>query len=262
MMSFLEDIGASIIRLFEYVGGVIVLFIEALGWILRLDIRVKLTTQQMAILGVNSILIVIVTTGFAGMVISLQLAGLAVRYGVGRLVGGGVGIAMAREFAPMLTAIVVAGRAGSAIAAEIGSMKVTEQIDALNVMATSPVKYLVVPRLLACMVMVPILTMFANFSGVLGGCLVAHLQAGITPKLFFDSIRNMVAMADFWGGLYKALFFAVEIAMISCYQGLNTKGGAAGVGDATTGSVVFAMIVIFISNYFLSALLFPPIVTP
>ncbi|MGV8124115.1 MAG: MlaE family ABC transporter permease [Candidatus Xenobiia bacterium LiM19] len=259
MITFLEDLGVGIIRFFEYVGGVINLFIETISWILRLDIRLRLTTQQMAILGVSSISIVIITTGFAGMVISLQLANLAVKYGVGGMVGGGVGLAMAREFAPMLTAIVVAGRAGSAITAEIGSMKVTEQIDALNAMATSPVKYLVVPRLLACIIMLPILTLFANIAGVCGGSMVANLLAGITPQMFFDSVRNMVDMSDFWGGIHKSVIFAVEIAMISCYQGLTTKGGAAGVGNATTGSVVFSMIMVFVSNYFLSAALFPPL---
>jgi phospholipid/cholesterol/gamma-HCH transport system permease protein len=259
MVTFLEDLGIGIIRFFEYVGGVIYLFVETLGWILRLQIRLRLTTQQMAILGVSSVGIVIITTGFAGMVISLQLASLAVKYGVGGMVGGGVGLAMAREFAPMLTAIVVAGRAGSAITAEIGSMKVTEQIDALNAMATSPVKYLVVPRLLACVIMLPILTLFANIAGVCGGSAVANMLAGITPQMFFDSVRNMVNMTDFWGGMEKSIVFAVEIAMISCFQGLNTKGGAAGVGNATTGSVVFSMIIIFVSNYFLSASLFPPI---
>lgn len=258
MISFIEDIGATVIKFFEYVGGVINLFIETVSWILKLDIRLKLTIQQMAILGVNSIFIVLITTGFAGAVISLQLANIAVRYGVGRMVGGGVGLAMAREFAPMLTAIVVAGRAGSAITAELSSMKVTEQIDALEAMATSPIKYLVVPRFLACLLMFPILTMFANVAGVGGGCFVAYLLAKITPQVFFDSIRMMVSMKDFWGGVDKALFFAAEIAMISCYQGLNTKGGAAGVGQSTTGSVVFSMIIIFITNYFLSAWLFPP----
>ncbi|MDQ7824824.1 MAG: ABC transporter permease [Candidatus Eremiobacteraeota bacterium] len=240
-------------------GGVMTLFIETLFWILRLDIRLRLTVQQMAILGVNSIFIVAITTCFAGAVISLQLANLAVRYGLAKFVGGGVGISMAREFAPMLTAIVVAGRAGSAITAEIGSMKVTEQIDALEAMATSPVKYLVVPRFIACLTMLPILTLFANIAGVLGGSVVASLLAGITPTMFYDSIRMMVNMNDFWGGIHKSLFFAAEVAMISCYQGLTTKGGAAGVGIATTGSVVFSMIVIFITNYFLSAWLFPPI---
>jgi len=259
MVTFLEDLGIGIIRFFEYVGGVIYLFVETVSWILRLQIRLRLTTQQMAILGVSSVGIVIITTGFAGMVISLQLASLAVKYGVGGMVGGGVGLAMAREFAPMLTAIVVAGRAGSAITAEIGSMKVTEQIDALNAMATSPVKYLVVPRLLACVIMLPILTLFANIAGVCGGSAVANMLAGITPQMFFDSVRNMVNMTDFWGGMEKSIVFAVEIAMISCFQGLNTKGGAAGVGNATTGSVVFSMIIIFVSNYFLSASLFPPI---
>lgn len=259
MVNFLEDLGVSIIRFFEYLGGLVFLFFETIAWIFRLKIRLKLTTQQMAILGVNSILIVIIITGFAGAVISLQLAKLAVRYGAATMVGYGVGIAMAREFAPMLTAIAVAGRAGSAITAEIGSMKVTEQIDALESMATSPVSYLVVPRLIACLIMIPILALFANIVGVLGGCFVSYIMAGIAPQMFFDSIRANLEMSDFWGGMFKSVVFAIEIAMVSCYQGLTTEGGAAGVGQATTGSVVFSMIIIFITNYFLSAWLFPPL---
>ncbi|MBI2252303.1 MAG: ABC transporter permease [Armatimonadetes bacterium] len=219
-------------------------------------VKVKLTIDQMAILGVNSLSIVILTTAFAGMVVSLEIAQLAVKYGIAGFVGGGVAIAMAREFAPMLTAIVVAGRAGSAITAEIGSMKVTEQIDALQAMAVSPVKYLVVPRFLACLAMIPLLTVFANLCGVSGGALIAYKTANIAPRIFFDSVRNIVDMHDFWGGIYKAGVFAAEIALISCYQGLNTSGGAAGVGKATTGSVVYSMILIFLSNYFLSIWLF------
>ncbi len=259
MFNFIEDLGIGFIRFFEYIGGLIFLFFETIAWIFRLKLRPKLTTQQMAILGVNSVLIVIIITGFTGAVISLQLASLAVRYGAASKVGLGVGLAMAREFAPMLTAIAVAGRAGSAITAEIGSMKVTEQIDALESMGTSPISYLVVPRLVACATMIPILTLFANIVGVLGGFFVSWIMAGISPQMFFDSIRQGMELKDFWGGIYKSVVFAAEIAMVSCYQGLTTEGGAAGVGQATTGSVVFSMIIIFISNYFLSAWLFPPI---
>ena len=218
----------------------------------------RLILEQSAILGVNSSLIVLITTAFTGAVISLQLASMAVRYGAGRFVGGGVAIAMARELAPMLTAVVVAGRAGSAITAELGSMKVTEQIDALKAMATSPVKYLVVPRVLACAIIIPMLCLFAMLAGTIGGGLVAKIIAGIDYTLYFDSIPNMMVSKDIYKGLFKAFIFAIEIALISCYQGMNTSGGAAGVGKATTGSVVYSMLIVFITNFFLTAILFPP----
>lgn len=256
MLNIVEDFGLWLTSLFDYIGGIIILFFETLANVFRGKIKLGLTIDQMAILGVNSLSIVILTTGFAGMVISLELAQLAVKYGVGNIVGGGVALSMSREFAPMLTAIVVAGRAGSAITAELGSMKVTEQIDALKAMAISPVKYLVVPRFLACLIMVPILTLFANLFGTVGGAFIAKVTANIPHKVFFDSIKTMLEMSDVWGGLYKAIVFAAEIALIGCFQGLNTTGGAAGVGKATTGSVVYSIILIFITNYFMSAWLF------
>lgn len=257
MLILIEGFGLSFIRLFEYIGGLVFLLLETLGWIGRGSIKPKITVEQMAILGVNSLLIVVITTAFAGAVLSLELAKQAVKFGVGRMVGGGVAIAMIREFGPMLTAIVVAGRAGSAITAELGSMKVTEQIDALMALATNPVRYLVVPRFLACIVMIPMLTLFANLAGTIGGGIVAYFLAGIEPQVFMDSVKSMVILPDLWKGLDKSLVFAAEIALVSCFQGLNTTGGAAGVGQATTGSVVYSIILIFISNYFLSAWLFP-----
>jgi len=256
MIEYIEDLGISVIRFFDYVGGLVLLFLDSLSWIGRGAIRVRETLEQMALLGVNSLAIVIITTSFAGMVLSLQLAQLAVSYGVATLIGFGVAISMAREFGPMLTAIVVAGRAGSAITAEMGSMKVTEQIDALDAMAVSPTKYLVVPRFLALLAMLPLLTMFADLAGIVGGGLVAKMQADVPYRLYFDSITSNLQMEDVWKGLAKALVFATEITMIGCYQGLKTKGGAAGVGVAVTGSVVFSIILIFASNFFLSAWMF------
>ncbi len=256
MIKFFEQIGNKAIGFFEYIGGITLLFFQTVMWFFRLDIRFKLTLNQMALLGANSVFIVLITTFFTGAVVSLQLAGLAVKYGLGKFVGGGVAIAMCRELGPMLTAVVVAGRAGSAITAEIGSMKVTEQVDALEVMAVSPSKYLVLPRLLACLAMFPLLTLFAGAAGVLGGGVVANLMAGIGYGVYVDSIKSMLEMKDFWFGLLKSVFFAAEVAMISCYQGLETKGGAAGVGVATTGSVVYSIIVVFITNYILSAVMF------
>ena len=256
MLKWLEMLGDSVNSALEYIGGIVILLYETLTWIARGNLRLSQTIYQMAFLGVNSLAIVVLTTGFAGMVISLEIVDMAVRYGLGGYVGGGVAISMAREFAPMLMAIVVAGRAGAAITAEVASMKVTEQIDAMRAMATSPVKYLVVPRFLANLAMFPILTIIANFAGDFGGALVGNMMGGISPENYLNSIRNILELKDIWAGIYKALVFSVLVSMISCYQGLTAEGGAAGVGKATTGSVVYSIIMIFMANFFLSAWLF------
>lgn len=258
MLAFFEELGLFVIRFFEYLGGLVNLFFEALSWITKGAVRLNLTVNQMAILGVSSIGIVVITCTFAGMVVALQLADYAVRYGVSQYAGGAVGLSMAREFAPMLTAIVVAGRAGSAITAEIGSMKVTEQIDALRVMGVSPARYLVVPRFIALILMMPVLTTFAGVGGTLGGAMVAKAQANIQYSMFFDSVKNTLVYWDIWAGLIKSAIFACEITLVSCLQGLNTTGGAAGVGKATTTSVVNSMLLVFVTNYFLSSWMFPP----
>lgn len=257
----IEAIGAAAIAFFRYIGGLTILMWDSILWTVKYKgIRLGIAVQQAAILGVNSSSIVIITTAFTGAVISLQLATMAVKYGASRFVGGGVAVAMARELAPMLTAIVVAGRAGSAITAELGSMKVTEQIDALKAMATSPIRYLVVPRIVACAIIIPMLCLFAMIAGVIGGGIVGNLIAGVSYKVYFESISDigMVGMKDVYKGLFKSFIFAIEIALIACYQGLKTEGGAAGVGKSTTGSVVYSMLIVFITNFFLSAILFPP----
>ena len=256
MAGFFEGIGLFVLSALEYIGGSVRLGSESLGFILRGKLRVGLTVSQMSFLGVNSLLIVLMTTTFAGMVIALQLAHVAVQYGVGKMVGGSASLAMCRELGPMLTAIVVAGRAGSAITAEIGSMKVTEQIDALKMLAVSPVGYLVVPRVLAMLFMVPILTLFSDISGLIGGSIVANESAGIPYQVFWDSVRRMTLTEDLMKGLLKSVIFGLEVSIISCFQGLRTGRGAAGVGKATTGSVVISMVVIFITNYVLSLFLF------
>ena len=256
MLGFFEGIGHFVLSMLEYIGGSVRLFTKCMGFLMRGKFRIPLTINQMSFLGVNSLLIVLMTTTFAGMVIALQLAHVAVQYGVGKMVGGSASLAMARELGPMLTAIVVAGRAGSAITAEIGSMKVTEQIDALKMLAVSPIGYLVVPRLLAMVFMMPLLTLFSDISGLVGGSIVANESAGIPYQVFWDSVRRMTLTEDLMKGLLKSLIFGVEVAIISCHQGLTTGRGAAGVGKATTGSVVISMGVVFISNYILSAIMF------
>ncbi|HEY1656146.1 MAG TPA: ABC transporter permease [Candidatus Tumulicola sp.] len=252
----LDRVGRATLELFEYAGGITLLSAESLGFMARMRIRLAETVSQCFLLGVGSLVIVLLTSLFTGMVISLESAQQAVQYGVGTLVGGAVAYASVRELGPMLTAVVVAGRVGAAIAAEIGSMVVTEQIDALRSMGLEPSRFLVVPRLLAMLIMLPLLTIFADVVSIVGGMWVAQTYAHISAETFLSSARQTIDFEDVLKGLLKTLVFALIIAMVGAYQGLRTRGGAAGVGQSTTGSVVLSIILIFIANFVLSLLLF------
>lgn len=255
LVHMLEGIGRQVILGLESSGRIVLLFTQTLYY-LRKKPKMRHILQQMVHLGVDSLPIVLLTILFTGMVITLQTANEFIKYGAQSSVGGIVAIAMFRELGPVLTGVVVAGRVGAAIAAEIGSMKVTEQIDALRVMAVDPIHYLVVPRFLACVFMVPILVIFADVIGTLGGYLVADLHAGIGSFTYFNSIKIFAVVHDLVGGLVKAMFFGGIIAIIGCYKGLMAAQGAEGVGRATTASVVSSIIIIFVSNYFLSMILY------
>ena len=252
----LDRVGQATTDLLEYAGGVTMLAGESGTFLMRMRIRFIETISQCYFLGLQSISIVILTSLFTGMVISLESAVQAVQFGFGSFVGGAVAFASVRELGPMLTAVVVAGRVGSAIAAELGSMVVTEQIEALTSMGLEPTRFLVVPRLLAMLVMLPLLTIFADVVSVAGGMWIAQTYAHISFDSFISSARQSIGFEDVVKGLVKSLVFAVIIALIGAYQGLSTRGGAAGVGKATTGAVVISIIMIFVSNFVLSFVLF------
>src|SRR3984957_5679562 len=255
-MKMLDKVGRSTVDFFEYAGGIVILAGDSTSFLLRLRIRFLETITQCYLLGLQSSSIVILTSLFTGMVISLESAVQAVQLGVGSLVGGAVAFASVRELGPMLTAVVVAGRVGAAIAAEIGSMVVTEQIEALRSMGLEPARFLVVPRLLALLLMLPLLTVFADVVSILGGAWIAQTYAHIPFDSFIASVRESIGFVDVVKGLVKTFVFATIIAMVGAYQGLSTRGGAAGVGKSTTFSVVLAIILIFASNFVLSFLLF------
>lgn len=254
---FLEKLVNGILRIFEAIGEPLLLALKAFRYILSGKVNQKNAFLQMSFIGVDSFPIALVTALSVGMVFTMQVASEFIRFGAASAVGGVAAIAIARELAPVLTGVVVAGRVGAAIAAELGSMKVTEQIDALKVMATDPVRYLVVPRLLACMLMLPLLTALSDITGIVGGGMIAILFKGISPRLFFDSVQQIMSFPDVYRGLIKSAFFGVVIAIVGCQQGFNTNQGAQGVGKATRDAVVVSLLTIFISNYFLSALLYP-----
>ena len=254
MLSILSGIGKLIFQKLELFGQLVLLTIDTIKRLRFLDI--KRLVKQMAHLGVDSLPIVLLTIFFTGVVITIQTAQEFIKYGAQSTVGGIVAIAMGRELAPVLTGVVMAGRVGAAITAELGSMKVTEQIDALRVMAVNPVAYLVVPRLIACIIMCPILVIFANVIGIIGSYIITTFYDSITTQMFINSIKTFVVPHDITGGMIKACFFGAIIAIVGCHKGLNTSEGAEGVGTATTESVVLSIILIFFFNCILSALLY------
>ena len=255
MMRLLEKIGSFVLERFEWVGSVILLLAAAVKE-MRRPLRFQHIFAQMSHLGVDSLAIVALTMLFTGMVMTLQVAHEFIRFGAQSTIGGVIAIAIGRELGPVLVGVVCAGRVGSAITAEISTMKVTEQIDALRVMAVSPVNYLIVPRMLACMIVVPILTVFGDVIGVLGGYITAVHYSGISPYTFTHSITQFAEIYDMTGGLIKAIFFGNVIAVLGCHYGLNAPNGAEGVGKATMQTVVTSIIVIFILNAVLTFFLF------
>ena len=214
------------------------------------------TLEQLAIVGPDSFFIALLTAIFVGAVFTIQVAREFINFGAGNLVGGVLAVALTRELTPVLTAVVLAGRVGSAFAAEIGTMKVTEQIDALLMLKTDPIDYLVIPRLLACLIMLPILTLLCLVTGMSGGLLIATRIYNLSDTVFLDSARYFLDIWDISSSMIKACCFGVLIAIIGCSWGLTTTGGAKGVGQSTTTAVVTALLVIFISNFFLSWVMF------
>lgn len=248
-------LGGAVLRGLERVGQAGLMVLSAIRWVLRGRLELREAIVQINRVGVESIPIVLVTGGFSGMVVAYQTARQLAEFGGQSFVGGLVGLSLAREAAPVFTAITVAGRAGAGIAAEIGTMAVTEQIDALRVQATDPVRYLVVPRLIAGALSLPLLTVFANVIGGAGGYLVA-LTSGVSSGVFLASLQRFVWPYDLVVGLIKAFFFGLIIAAVGCHRGLNTTGGAEGVGRAATGAVVSAILLILVCNYFLDLAFF------
>jgi len=237
-------------------GQILILLCRAFMWAVIPPYRLKAVIKQMEFVGVKSIFVVVLTGIFAGGVLALQSHHGFRLFGAETLVGSTVALAMTRELGPVLTALMVNGRAGSAMAAELGTMRVTEQIDALYVMATNPVKYLIVPRIIAGVVMLPILTIVADFLGILGGYFVGVILLKINSGMFIANIVEMVDLEDIFHGLTKSIFFGLILTHIGCYKGFYTTGGAEGVGKSTTQAVVLSSVLILVSDYFLTSIMF------
>jgi phospholipid/cholesterol/gamma-HCH transport system permease protein len=242
---FFEEMG----RFFQMVGRIF-------AWTPRRPYDLRELFRQMVKVGFNSIPVVFLTAMFTGMVMALQMFTVLRRINAESFVGSGVSLSMVRELAPVLTGLIVSGRAGSAMGAELGTMRVTEQIDALEVMATDPVHYLVVPRVWASTIMLPLLVLMGNGVGILGGYLVAVILMGANPVTYTDRSFQFMDLNDVFSGLIKAAVFGFLLAAVGCQQGFYTSGGAEGVGRSTTAAVVVASIAILVADFFLTRLLF------
>ncbi|MCX5785131.1 MAG: ABC transporter permease [Elusimicrobia bacterium] len=251
-----EYVGREFMSLAETMGAVALMIKSVVFWLFRSRFEAGEAVKQAMKIGVDSITVTALTSFFTGMVLALQMGhSMKNLFNEPMYIGTMVAFSMLKELGPVLTSIVVAGRAGAVVTAEIGTMKVTEQIDALYTLGTNPTRYLLVPRYIAFMITLPLLTVFADFLGVLGGCLVGMVKLGVSPAVYKDDIFTYLGTEDFMHGFLKTFFFAFMIATVSCYKGLNTKGGAEGVGKATTEAVVVSMVLVMVMDYFISALL-------
>lgn len=253
---WIERFGKFLTYYITDMGEMVFLTLRINRWMFKKPFGGKLILQQMVKIGVESVPVAVTTALFTGMVLALQ-SGFTLETkikGVSQFLGSVVSLALVRELGPVLTAMVIAGRMGSAVAAEIGTMQVTEQIDALHTLAANPIKYLAVPRFLAFTFMLPLLTIFADLVGWAGGLFVSSLKF-TSAVTYIDSTQSSIETGDIMGGLIKAVFFGGIIAVVSCRQGFATTNGAEGVGRATTNAVVFSFMLILISDYALTAIL-------
>ncbi len=240
--------------IFVMLGEMSELSLAAARQTFRRPVERRLLLDQLDQIGVRSLSIVNLTAIFMGMVLALQMGIFLAKFGAQIFVSKIVGISLLREMAPVLTALMVGGRVGAGITAELGSMAVTEQIDAIRSLGADPIRKLVVPRLVALFVMLPLLTAIADAVGVAGGCLIAVTELRLSAEFYVTSLLQALVFSDFFSGLGKSVFFAYFVGIIACYNGLTVRGGADGVGRATTATVVASSVTILVADFFLSKL--------
>ncbi|HOO76439.1 MAG TPA: ABC transporter permease [bacterium] len=255
-MSAIEAVGSGILRMLEGLGQTLFMLGRGLGWSRQAWRYRALIVEQMLFCGVESLPVVAVVAFFAGMITSLQTGTALADFQLEESIGTIVAVSVCREMGPVFAAIIVAARVGSALAAQLGTMKVSEEIDALEAMSIDPVKYLVMPRLVGLILMMPILAMFSDVIGISGGAIVGRLQIGVPYSTFFDRAVKSLVMKDILVGILKTTVFGIIIGSVACQQGLTTQAGALGVGRSTTRTVVVSLMFVLMFNYFISALFY------
>lgn len=253
LREMVRKIAAVPLDALDGLGNTVLLAARSIVWLVRPPLRVRQYIGAMDFVGVGSIFIVALTGIFTGMVFALQTVYGFRRFGAEGMVGGVVALSLTREIAPVFAGLMVTSRAGSAMAAELGNMRVTEQIDAIATMGVSPVQYLVVPRIVASVLVLPCLCVLFTCVGMVGAYAIAVLLLGVDPGIFMDRVKELVEPRDLFMGLLKSAVNGFLIALISCKQGFYASGGAKGVGIATTKAVVQSAVAILIANYIITA---------
>jgi len=253
-MQILKPIGSSVLAVGQTVGEMISLLCEMLYFFKEAPRNLTSIFRQMSIVGIETLPIAMLVALFVGMVLSVQTGSELALYGTQEAIGAIVGLSMVKELGPVMTSLLVAGRVGSSMAAEIGAMQVYEEIDALKTLEINPVRYLAMPRLIACLFAVPALVAFAMVVGIIGGGIVAEVNPKIDVpfNVYYDNMTRAIDYKDIIKGLFKAMVFGGIIAHVGCYVGFKTSGGARGIGESTTRSVVLSFLLIMIANYLLT----------
>ncbi len=240
---------------FDYMGELFFLGISVLRSIFKRPIYLNITLENFYWICVQSVPIIATTALFTGMVMGLQSAFVLSKYGAKNYIGIAIPLSMVRELGPVLTSLLVAGRVGSGITSEIGSMKVTEQIDAMRAIGIDPVKRIVTPKVIATLIALPVLTFISDLMGIVGGLIISVYEIRIGGIFYIEMAFSAMKLGDFFNGIAKSIFFAFVISLISCHQGMRAEGGTEGVGKATTATVVISSIIILVSDFFLTKLL-------
>lgn len=256
MNEIFSKISKRIEKFLFFLGGLLLLAIQTFFWTFQAPFKKERFFEQAKKIGVDSLPIISLVSIFIGIILALQTAVQMQRLGSEMYIASIVALSVMRELGPVITALVVAGRVGASITAEIGTMNVTEQIDALQAMATNPVQYLVVPRFLALIFMLPILTLYADVIGILGGYLICVYKIRIASSMYLNITFDSLLMKDLLTGLFKTVFFGMLIAFVACYEGFNVRGGAEGVGKVTRDSVVTSFLMIITADCFFTALFY------
>ncbi len=245
--------GRGILERAQVAGRACLLFYQAMAYSSQAGRSWPMLLKQVAFVGFGSIIVLSLISGLTGMIMAVQMGATLKDYGLLNTLGGLIGVTFARELGPIWAAVIILARVGSAMAAELGTMAVNEEVDALRSMSIDPVRYLVMPRILSLIITMPLLTAIADFVGMLGGAMISSATFGLTVHSFFDSAKGMLEFSDIFSGLIKSAFFACLIGTIACDQGMNTSDGAEGVGKSTTRTVVLSVIFVLLMDLFLTS---------
>ncbi len=256
MIKLVQNFGRKVIFYVDYTGAVARLFFQTIFWMFVPPVKARRIFVQCKKIGVESLPIVSLVAFFIGVILALQTAYQMQKLSSEIYIANIVALSIVRELGPVITSLIVAGRCGASVTAEIGTMKVTEQVDALETLGTSPVKYLVVPRFLAFTIMLPILTLYANLVGIIGGYLICVHRLGVHAGMYWNMTFHSLQIKDLATGLIKTIIFGMIIAMVGCLEGLRVEGGAEGVGSATTKSVVTSFILILAADCIFTAIFY------